>query len=77
VAAEPRELSPEEIDAVSGAWSVELFGFTVTGSDVASEPSGCGGQALLVGRGPGSAAGPFYPSQDLLWSKQLRHDEGV
>jgi len=41
-AAEPRELSPEEIDAVSGAWSVELFGFTVTGSDVASDPSGCG-----------------------------------
>ena len=25
---------------MSGAWSVELFGFTVTGSDVASEPSG-------------------------------------
>jgi hypothetical protein len=33
---EARELSPEEIDAVSGAWSVELFGFRVTGSDVAS-----------------------------------------
>ena len=31
-----RELSLEEIDAVSGAWSVELFGFTVTASDVAS-----------------------------------------
>ena len=33
---EPRELSLEEIDAVSGAWSVDVFGFTVTGSDVAS-----------------------------------------
>jgi hypothetical protein len=33
---EARELSPEEIDVVSGAWSVELFGFRVTGSDVAS-----------------------------------------
>jgi hypothetical protein len=28
---EARELSPEEIDAVSGAWSVELFGFHSNG----------------------------------------------
>jgi hypothetical protein len=31
-----RELSPEELDAVSGGWSVSFFGFEVTGSDVAS-----------------------------------------
>src|SRR5262245_14072903 len=41
-AAAPRGFSPEENDAGSGAWSVEVFGFTVTGSDVASDPSGCG-----------------------------------
>jgi len=27
-------LSPEELDAMSGAWSVSFFGYKITGGDV-------------------------------------------
>ena len=32
----PEELSPDELEVVSGGWSISFFGHKVTGSDVAS-----------------------------------------